>query len=123
MPEDIGRTADPERSEGTTDNAEIREVIRASKENEGLGKDVDSLPPAIEDRRKLQKGYAIGLFVVMAIQLAIADLVFAVYVVFGEKLGVDPGAMQAWLAATVVQVIGLVYAITRSLFPRRDAQD
>jgi len=59
----------------------------------------------------------------MAFQLAFADLIFLVYVVFGEALRPDAGVMQAWLAATVVQVIGLVYAITRSLFPRRDAQD
>lgn len=66
-------------------------------------------------------GYAIGLFVVMAFQLWLADMIFVVYAWVGKDWDVDPGVMQAWLAATVIQVVGLVYAITRSLFPRSDA--
>jgi hypothetical protein len=59
---------------------------------------------------------------VMAIcQVVCADVVFVVYAAIGVHWKLPVAAIQAWLAATVVQVIGLVVIITQSLFPRSKA--
>jgi hypothetical protein len=50
-------------------------------------------------------------------QVVCADLVFIRYASHGMHWRVPAGAIEAWLAATVVQVIGIVLVITRSLFP------
>jgi hypothetical protein len=58
-----------------------------------------------------------GALAMMAAQLVVADAVFIFYCV-GKGWGKLPeGSMQAWLAATVVQVIGVVLVIARSVFP------
>ena len=57
----------------------------------------------------------------MGIQVLIADVAFYWYgfehVINGRRWQIPAGAIQVWLAATVVQVIGIVLVIARSLFP------
>lgn len=61
-------------------------------------------------------GYgALGL---MVIQLGIADWVFIKYASSKGWANLPTGAIQAWLAATVVQVVAVVLIIARSLFPQ-----
>jgi len=50
-------------------------------------------------------------------QVVCADVVFVVYAARGVHWKIPTAAIDAWLAATVVQVIGIVLVITRSLFP------
>lgn len=50
-------------------------------------------------------------------QILCADLVFIAYAWWGRHWDLPVAAIQAWLAATVIQVIGIVQVITRSLFP------
>jgi hypothetical protein len=66
----------------------------------------------------IQKIVGYGALIVMVIQLGIADWVFIKYA--GEKGwgNLPTGAIQAWLAATVVQVIAVVLVIARSVFPQ-----
>jgi hypothetical protein len=52
----------------------------------------------------------------MAAQILIADGAFYLYG-HAYHWKVPVGAMQVWLGATVVQVIGVVVVIARSLFP------
>jgi hypothetical protein len=67
------------------------------------------------------KIYAYGALIAMGIQILIADVAFYWYgyehVVNGHRWQIPAGAIQVWLGATVVQVIGIVLVIARSLFP------
>jgi len=42
------------------------------------------------------------------------------YAAWGVDWDIPAVVISAWLGATVVEVIGVVYAITRSLFPLSD---
>ena len=69
-----------------------------------------------KDRLGFGKVYAYGMFAAMAIQVLVADGAFYLY---GASYGwhIPVGAIQVWLAATVVQIIGVVLVIAKSLFP------
>lgn len=69
---------------------------------------------------KLELRRRIGWFalIMTGCQVACADVVFILYAWLGMHWQVPTAAIQAWLAATVVQVIGIVLVITRSLFPQ-----
>jgi len=69
----------------------------------------------------LKKSYARALLILVAIQLAIADAVFIAYAWVGEDWRLEAGVIEVWLAATLVELIGVALVITRYLFPRRDA--
>jgi len=67
--------------------------------------------------RELKREYAKNLYKVMIGQVVVADCIFVGYAYFGRDWDVQPAVMQFWLGATVVQVVGIVAIITRSLFP------
>jgi len=68
---------------------------------------------------RLKETYASNAIKAVGVQLAIADGVFIFYAV-KHGIGSVPGpVMETWLGATVVQVVGVVLVITRSLFPAR----
>lgn len=67
----------------------------------------------------LGRRYAMVLLGALAIQIAIADGAFYVYG-FYNHWDVPVSAIQVWLAATVIEVIGVVAVITRSLFPNNN---
>lgn len=64
----------------------------------------------------LRGKYANGALIAVSAQIIVADVVFGIYG-FANAWKVPAQAMEVWLAATVVQVIGVVLVITRSLFP------
>lgn len=66
---------------------------------------------------RLQKIVGFGAFGIMVVQLVVADAVFVVYASSKGWGKIPEGVMQVWLAATVVQVIGVVIVIARSVFP------
>ncbi len=70
----------------------------------------------------LRRKYAKGLLTVLAAQLCVADLVFVIFAWAGEHWQLSDGVIQIWLAAVVVQVIGVVTVVTQHLFPRRDGK-
>ena len=53
----------------------------------------------------------------------IADAVFVVFAWAGRGWELPPGVIEVWLAATVVQVVGVVAIVTRHLFPNRDGSE
>lgn len=72
-----------------------------------------------KDDKNLRKGIATWTFAALGAQVVIADLVFFIY---AKENGwnITPGTMQVWLGATVVQVVAVALAITRSLFPPKE---
>jgi hypothetical protein len=69
---------------------------------------------------QLRRSYARGLLAILALQIAAADVVFWVFAEVGEHWHLSDGVIQIWLAAAVVQIVGVVTVVTRHLFPRRD---
>ena len=62
------------------------------------------------------KVYAYGSMSAMVVQMLIADVAFFLYG-YAYHWRVPVGAIQVWLGATVVQIIGVVVVIAKSLFP------
>lgn len=69
---------------------------------------------------QLKRTYAKWLLILVAAQLFVADAVFVTYAWAGENWHLETGVIQVWLAATLVELIGVALVITRYLFPRRD---
>lgn len=65
------------------------------------------------------KVYAYGALAAMAVQVLIADAAFYLYG-HAYHWRIPVGAIQFWLGAIVVQVIGVVLVIAKSLFPSPD---
>lgn len=72
---------------------------------------------------ELRRNYARSLLVVLAVQIIVADAVFCVFAAVGKHWNLSDGVMQVWLAAAVVEIIGVVAIVTRHLFPRRDGHE
>ena len=68
----------------------------------------------------LKRMYARWMLGLMTAQIVIADVGFFLYG-FGVEWRVDAPVMHVWLVSTVVEVIGVVFGISRYLFPRRDS--
>lgn len=91
------------------------------------GPDLDTLDPdaalARDDRRQdiaLKRRYATWLLWVLLAQLLVADVVFVVYAHVGHEWELSTTVIDSWLAATFLEVVGIVYVVTQHLFPRRD---
>lgn len=74
----------------------------------------------VEQNRKLRLTYAAVLLVIMLIQVAIADVIFYLYGT-ANHWNVPASVISSWLAATVIEVIGVVVVITRFLFSKDSA--
>lgn len=61
-----------------------------------------------------------SLLRLVAAQLFVADAVFIVYAWAGRSWDLDPGVVQFWLGATIVELIGVALVVTQYLFPKRD---
>lgn len=78
--------------------------------------------PGVEARKDevdltLQKWVGYGGMGLMVAQLVVANLVFIKYAHEKGWGALEAGVIQVYLAATVVQVIGVVLIIARSVFP------
>ena len=83
--------------------------------------DFQRLQIDLKEERKVKRRYANTLLVGMFIQIAVTDTAFFLYASSKNvQWEVPVAAMNVWLGATVVQVIGVVEIVTRHLFPRRD---
>ena len=69
---------------------------------------------------QLKKSYATSLLRLVAGQLFVADAVFIVYAWVGRQWDLEPGVVQFWLGATIVELIGVALVVTQYLFPKRD---
>jgi hypothetical protein len=68
----------------------------------------------------LRQTYARGLLALLGLQLVAANVIFWVYAEVGKHWQLPSDVIQIWLAATVVQMVGVVTVVTRYLFPPRD---
>jgi hypothetical protein len=75
-----------------------------------------------EQEHGLRQRYAGWILWLLGVQFVVADAVFVVFAWAGRSWDLAPGVIEVWLAATVVQVVGVVAVVTRHLFPNRDGQ-
>jgi glutathione S-transferase len=73
-----------------------------------------------EQEHQLRQKYADWIIWLLGAQFVIADLVFVAFAWAGQGWDLAPGVVEVWLAATVVQVVGVVAIVTRHLFPGRE---
>ncbi|MCW2978677.1 MAG: hypothetical protein JWO14_404 [Solirubrobacterales bacterium] len=71
----------------------------------------------------LRQSYADWIIRVLGAQLFVADVVFVALAWAGWNWELSSGVIEVWLAATVVQVVGVVAIVTRHLFPNRDGNE
>ncbi len=99
---------------------------------------IANLPPAPkdeleEDRRKaagerlrigirLAKLIGYGALIAVVIQVALADVAFFLYG-FSNAWKIPAAAISAWLAAIVIQVIGVVMVVAKDIFPGGGSSD
>jgi hypothetical protein len=76
-----------------------------------------------EQEHRLRQKYADWIIWLLGAQFVIADGVFVVFAWAGWGWELTPGVIEVWLAATVVQVVGVVAVVTRHLFPNRDGEE
>lgn len=76
-----------------------------------------------EQEHALRQSYADWIIRVLGAQLLVADAVFIVFAWVGRDWNLSSGVIEIWLAATVVQVVGVVAIVTRHLFPNRDGAE
>jgi hypothetical protein len=74
-----------------------------------------------EQEHGLRQKYADWIIWLLGAQFVIADAVFVAFAWAGRSWDLSPGVVEVWLAATVVQVVGVVAVVTRHLFPGREA--
>jgi hypothetical protein len=106
---------------------ELLAEVESAVAEQGRAQPIEELPAEHQIRLReqeqdvgLKKLYAWGLLIMMYAQLLIADGVFVAYAWEGKNWKVPTEAMHVWLAATLVEIIGVVFVVTRYLFPRRD---
>ena len=107
---------------------ELRARLDAIVEGHAGAESLEDLPAeesiALQEQQldvDLKKSYAHRLFWLMVVQLGIADAVFVAYAWIGREWDVPTSSIDVWLSATFVEVVGIVFVVTRYLFPRRDA--
>lgn len=76
-----------------------------------------------EQEHGLRQKYADWILWLLGAQFFLADAVFVAVAWAGWSWELTPGVIEVWLAATVVQVVGVVAVVTRHLFPNRDGEE
>jgi hypothetical protein len=76
-----------------------------------------------EQEHGLRQRYAGWILWLLGAQFVVADAVFVAFAWAGRSWDLPPGVIEVWLAATVVQVVGVVALVTRHLFPNRDGDE
>lgn len=128
-----GATAELRSDSEAAAKAAVEDVIQSGAARESsLPEELRHLPErdraqAIELKRKsaelehgLKKTYATWILVLLGFQLLLANAIFVAFAWAGEGWDLSTPVVQAWLAATVVQIVGVVLVVTRHLFPGRD---
>lgn len=75
-----------------------------------------------EQEHGLRQKYAEWIIWLLGTQFLVADAVFVVFAWAGKGWDLSPGVIEVWMAATVVQVVGVVAIVTRHLFPGRGGE-
>jgi uncharacterized membrane protein len=134
MGESSGASPDPEVIAKALENAQEVLQAEAGSEIAGLPEDLQFLAERnqaqeIELKRRfaeqeyeLRRAYARRILVLLFAQFVIADAVFIAFAWAGEQWHLSTAVIDVWLAATVVQVVGIVMVVTRNLFPDRNVK-
>jgi len=75
-----------------------------------------------EQEYELRRTYARRILILLFAQFLIADGVFVAFAWAGANWELSTAVIDVWLAATAVQVVGIVLVVTRNLFPERDGK-
>jgi len=120
----------PEESDGAPEPLtpdEAKDALRAFLQ--GIPQVVREVPSIDQIRRqdylqnlRLKRMYALGLLGILFLQLVFANVGFFLYGWLGVDWKVTPSVMNVWLSATVVEVVGVVFVVTRHLFPSREVE-
>lgn len=120
---------DPRREEALAEVVGVRPRLRSNRDLPDDLKNLDERERAQELSRRqlfaeqehgLRQKYADGIIWLLGAQFVVADAVFVAFAWAGRCWDLEPGVIEVWLAATVVQVVGVVALVTRHLFPNRD---
>jgi hypothetical protein len=111
--------AETERQNRTSPSADLPEELKHLGERE-RAQGISLRQLFAEQEHKLRQKYADWIIWILGAQLLIADIVFLVFAWAGRGWDLSPGVIEVWLAATVVQVVGIALIVTRHLFPSRD---
>jgi hypothetical protein len=123
---------DPVDPEAAAKAAVVDAIKSGAARESNLPEELRHLPErdraqAIELKRKaaelehdLKNTYAFWILIMLAGQLLLTNAIFVAFAWAGEQWDLSTAVVQVWLAATVVQVIGVVFVVTRPLFPNRD---
>jgi hypothetical protein len=76
-----------------------------------------------EQEHDLRQSYGDWIIRVLGAQLLVADFVFIAFAWAGRDWELSSGVIEVWLAATVIQIVGVVAIVTRHLFPNRDRSE
>lgn len=76
-----------------------------------------ALSERVKDENKLRNRLGNVLLLMVGIQLLVSDAYLSVFMCANPH---SDTIMLAWLSACVIEVIGLVWVITRSIFPFKD---
>lgn len=76
-----------------------------------------------EQEHRLRQKYADWIIWLLGAQFVATDTVFVIVAWAGRGWDLTPGVIEVWVAATVVQVVGVVAIVTRHLFPNRDGDE
>jgi hypothetical protein len=114
---------------------EVREVLQTRTAREAdLPPDLQHLPERpqaqeielkrmfAEQEYELRKTYARRILILLFAQFLIADAIFVTFAWAGVNWELSAAVIDVWLAATAVQVVGIVLVVTRNLFPERDGR-
>lgn len=75
-----------------------------------------------EQEHELRRTYARRILLLLFAQFLLADAVFVAFAWAGESWDLSTAVVDVWLAATAVQVVGIVLVVTRNLFPDRTSK-
>lgn len=118
------------------DPSEERDAVREAKRQEyelrllaaeNRAKELDNEATRLENEQRdleneLRRTLGLTAIKFVAGQLIVCDTVFALYVNYAMNMGwhIPNEVIIGWMAASLVEIIGILWVIARSLFPFRD---
>jgi hypothetical protein len=122
----------PEGAEGSSGGSERDKIARRQIQQAllgGMAYPVHHLPPTKDELERahlqqdleLKERYGNRLLGLVTFQLAVADLIFVLYLIIGVHWNPPEGVIYVWLSTTLVELVGVATVVTRYLFPRRDS--
>ena len=112
---------------GDATELRIKKSEADKKDLENKRLEFDNEKIKLENRRlkgenKLRRRLGTAAIVFVAVQLGVCDIGFAAYVIYSIVKGwaIPNNVILGWMAASLVEIIGILWVIARSLFPFRD---